>query len=503
MASKKNKKELGQVFTPYYIVEKILDEVGYTSSNLNILNKKILEPSCGDGAFMVEIVGRLISACKNAGKTAEEIMGIVNKNIYGCEIDEEHYESCISALNSILLSYGIDDFIWENIVCTDTLSYVPDVKFDYIVGNPPYVRIHNIPEETRENIKALPFSEGMADMYVLFFGICLGWLNDNGKLGFITPNSYFKNTSQRTFRKYLLKNHFIEKIIDFGSSKIFENADTYTAITIMSKVDKELFSYSFSNGINLKYSTKINYSDMYDTDKKEYTSLPWVFASNGQKTIFDKSKYIMFGDMASVQYGISTNADKIYIIKPIRTNSKYVEFIDYLGNKRKIERGFTRGIIKGSRLDTNSLVIFPYRYDKAGALNIVSENEIQTKFPYAYKYLKDNKDVLNKRDMDSGAEWYQFARSQGLKNLNREKIVVKQILSGEDNKLEGIYCDKDIMVYSGIFITPKNGYSMDDICGVLRRKDFYEYLFAAGKDMSGGYRSITPKMMIWFPVKRK
>lgn len=503
MASKKNEKELGQVFTPHYIVEKILDEVGYTSSNLNILNKKILEPSCGDGAFMVEIVSRLISVCKNAGKTTEEIRNIISKNVYGCEIDERHYKDCISALNSVLLSYGIYDFTWGNVVCTDTLSYTPNVKFDYIVGNPPYVRIHNIPEGTRENVKTLPFSEGMTDMYVLFFGICLDWLNDNGKLGFITPNSYFKNTSQNIFRKYLLENHFIEKIIDFGSSKIFENADTYTAITIMSKVDKELFSYSFSDGVNLKYSTKVNYFDMCDADKKEYTSLPWVFTSCGQKTMLDKSKHTMLGDMASVQYGISTNADKIYIIKPTKISGKYVEFIDYLGNKRKIERGFTRKIVKGSRLDTNSLVIFPYRYDKAGVLNIIPENEIQTRFPYAYKYLEDNKDVLNKRDMDSGAVWFQFARSQGLKNLNKEKIVVKQILSGEDNKLEGIYCDKDTMVYSGIFITPKNGYSMDDIWDVLHKKDFYEYLFAAGKDMSGGYRSITPKMMIGFPVKKR
>ncbi len=47
-------KTLGQVYTPKWIVDEILDLVGYNNSV--ILDKTILEPACGDGAFLIEIV---------------------------------------------------------------------------------------------------------------------------------------------------------------------------------------------------------------------------------------------------------------------------------------------------------------------------------------------------------------------------------------------------------------------------------------------------------------
>lgn len=51
-------KTLGQVFTPTWIVSEILNLVGYNDDT--ILNKYILEPSCGDGVFLLEIVERYI-----------------------------------------------------------------------------------------------------------------------------------------------------------------------------------------------------------------------------------------------------------------------------------------------------------------------------------------------------------------------------------------------------------------------------------------------------------
>jgi adenine-specific DNA-methyltransferase len=54
-------KTLGQVFTPNWIITEILDLVGY--NNESILDKYILEPSSGDGAFLLEIVKRYINIC--------------------------------------------------------------------------------------------------------------------------------------------------------------------------------------------------------------------------------------------------------------------------------------------------------------------------------------------------------------------------------------------------------------------------------------------------------
>ena len=63
-------KDLGQVFTPNHIVDLILDEVGYFGEK--IINRKILEPSFGDGAFLIKIIQRLIDTCKASNKTVNK-----------------------------------------------------------------------------------------------------------------------------------------------------------------------------------------------------------------------------------------------------------------------------------------------------------------------------------------------------------------------------------------------------------------------------------------------
>jgi len=51
------------VFTPEWIVEEILNSVNF--KNTNMLNKKIIDPACGDGAFLKVIVKRIIDFCIN------------------------------------------------------------------------------------------------------------------------------------------------------------------------------------------------------------------------------------------------------------------------------------------------------------------------------------------------------------------------------------------------------------------------------------------------------
>jgi hypothetical protein len=89
-------KHLGQIFTPQYLVEDILDFVGYSNSN-DILGKHIIDNSCGDGAFLCEIVRRYCTAYfslygKSKRKKLSQQLG---KFIHGIEIDTISYTQCI------------------------------------------------------------------------------------------------------------------------------------------------------------------------------------------------------------------------------------------------------------------------------------------------------------------------------------------------------------------------------------------------------------------------
>ncbi len=73
-------KTLGQVFTPSWIVEEILNLVEYQDEK--ILDKFILEPSSGDGAFLKEIVKRYVSVCKKNNFEEFEIKASIEKYNY-------------------------------------------------------------------------------------------------------------------------------------------------------------------------------------------------------------------------------------------------------------------------------------------------------------------------------------------------------------------------------------------------------------------------------------
>ena len=77
-------------------------------------------------------------------------------NVFGIEKDKILYQKALERLNSLLAVYEIPEIQWEkNLTCGDTLIECKKHigKYDYVVGNPPFVRVHNIPDEYRDVIK--------------------------------------------------------------------------------------------------------------------------------------------------------------------------------------------------------------------------------------------------------------------------------------------------------------------------------------------------------------
>ena len=122
-----------QIFTPDFIVDKMLDMIEYQGENIR--NKTIFEPSFGNGAFLIKILKRIIRYAKQTQISNSEIIAILDK-IYGIEIDKELYEETIRRLNAELYSIGLT-YNWSNLICADSLSFDFGRKFDFIIANPP------------------------------------------------------------------------------------------------------------------------------------------------------------------------------------------------------------------------------------------------------------------------------------------------------------------------------------------------------------------------------
>ena len=93
------KKLLGQVFTPNWIVDLILSKIEYAGTK--ILGSYVFEPGCGCGNFLIPIVEKYIKVAKQKKYTKIEIKNSLERYIYGIEIDKDVFDLCIKRLNQI------------------------------------------------------------------------------------------------------------------------------------------------------------------------------------------------------------------------------------------------------------------------------------------------------------------------------------------------------------------------------------------------------------------
>ena len=104
-------KATGEVFTPTNLVQEVLDQLPH--EQFTDTTKTFLDPSCGDGQFLGEV---LIRKMEN-GSTFEQALG----TIYGVDLMEDNVELCRERLLC-----GREDLryiVERNIVCADALRY--------------------------------------------------------------------------------------------------------------------------------------------------------------------------------------------------------------------------------------------------------------------------------------------------------------------------------------------------------------------------------------------
>ena len=263
-----------------------------------VKNIKIVDPACGSGAFLITAFEYLLNYNNYLNDKIFDLTGtkdlfsdttkeILQNNIFGVDLNKESVEITKLSLwlktanknktlatleNNIKCGNSlIDDVEIAGELAFDWEKEFPQVfengGFDVVVGNPPYVSTKQIPVNDRnyywDKYKEILFSE--MDLYEIFIYKSINELLKNkGYLGFITPDSYFTNTSFELLRKYLLEKTKIIEIIDFPYRFYpFEEVNTETAILILNKkIDKNFVNLRVSNrnvnNLYLKESLKNN-----------------------------------------------------------------------------------------------------------------------------------------------------------------------------------------------------------------------------------------------------
>ena len=394
--------------------------------------------------------------------------------------------------------------------------------FSSILGNPPYIRIQNMvgysPEEV-EIYRDKKFGFATADTdnfdkYELFTERAVNLLEPAGVLGFIIPNKFFTIKNGANLRKFLAKGRHVSEVIHFGAQQVFgTKASNYTCIIIGSKSPSENVTVERVTDLSLwRYG---HHGEVRKFKSAELNELPWRFASDEVNKVFELMRAnnpTKLDSIAEIFVGAQTSADKIYVIDPTNESKTHVTFTDMNGDERKIERSILYPFLHDVQIipfgtpKTNKYIIWPYQAVD-GKMTILSENELQNKYPLTWDYFRAFEPALKKRNILGGnakaRKWYQFGRAQSLDKFNSEKIIAT-VLSREPRY--GFESD-DVVISGGgngpyYAIRPRPGtpYSIYFILAVLCHPLSEAIIRTKTSVFGGGYYSHGKQFLEELPV---
>lgn len=445
-------KENCRVFTPNEIVIKMLDLLGYKD---NLYGCKILENSCGEGAFLAEIVRRYIIDCRNQGFNNDKIKKGLEQDIWGYEKEPVNADCCKDKLNSIAGANGIFDINW-NIIAADALKTKVDIKFSYIAGNPPYITYSALDESTRNYLKDnfQVCTAGKPDYYYAFVESALNHLDETGKLIYLIPNNFFKTRFAEKLRQLLLPS--LTDIYDYTKKKLFVDALTSSAIIMCD---------------NATSTNSICYHDVLNDNAHQIPKSEmmhrWVLPLDSQDEELQPKR--RFGDFFSAASTVATLYNKAFLIENPDEKALAEAVMRLAVSPRSLANKKTEHII------------FPYAF-KDDKYVRYSEEEFTAQFPQAAAHLKKFKENLNERKSDKSAKWFEFGRSQAIAHMNQQKLLISTLITGRVKIYE---LDENTIPYAGIYILSKSDLPLSRAKEILESEAFLSYAQRVGIHANG------------------
>ena len=442
----------GDVFTSPRVVRFMLDLIGYTSDK-DLSAYKILEPSFGHGDFLIEIQNRLIQSAKKFNFDATEIM---SKNVYGCEIDKVKYDICIDNLR-----LGMPNFKPSNLRTEDFLFSLWNTQFDFIIGNPPYIRYENISKEVRNLYKnKFHTFHYRSDLYILFYEHSLRNLSVNGHHCFICSNRWLKNEYGKKLRAFISSFYNLEYIIDVENLNAFkESVLAYPSITLISNT-------GVGKKVKLAQINKLSELDNpISTKQKKLES----FENWDNLFLSDDVENLSYIEQQGFKIGIgaATGADRIFITKELENHVEGELLLPLVNAKDLTGNEF---IWKGL------YILNPYRLNGS----IINLDE----YPKAKQYLEQYKSILSKRHIvQNGRIWYSLIDKIKPELVNLPKILLPDI-SGNNI----IFIDKGSFypAHNIYYITGRSLEELEQLAAILMSRFARTQIESISNKMNGG-----------------
>lgn len=397
-----DEQELGAVFTKPEVVRLILDLAGYVPQDVRLAEMRLLEPSCGDGAFLKEIVARLIESevtCETANGWNDEILLTA---IRAVDVDEISLRKARSSVHSQLVAAGCPEgrateLTGAWMAHADFLLADWSSPFDFVIGNPPYVRIEAIPKPLlREYRNFFSTLTNRADLYVAFVEKGLQLLSPDGVLAYICANRFAKNQYGGSLRALISRRYHVRHYLNLEHTQPFETeVSAYPAILVVDRkigatttaATMEDLSCETLDAVRREARGEEGYARLSEFRAWYPDGGPWVATSRADSISWEclTKTHPLLEDSApgtKVGIGVATGADKVFVLPQRR---------DDIEISRQLPLALARDVYNDGICWSGHYLIDPFAgEDGSGLVDLRA-------YPGLASYLETRRDRLERR----------------------------------------------------------------------------------------------------------
>jgi len=474
----------GVVYTKRWVVELLLDLSGYYSDK-NLVDALAVEPAAGDGAFLGPMVERLVESCRILGRSLSECQS----SLIAYELDEESTVRARAFAQNILMNRGVRRTLAKRlaeawVLNRDYLFDAESRQADFIIGNPPYVRLEDIPEETASVYRnAYPTMRGRADLYVAFFEAALRQLKTGGVCAFICADRWMRNQYGAGLRQLITSAYSVEVLLSMHNANAFDDeVDAYPAITVIRHKNQQSTVVA-SAGQEAEYIQPRQLATTLQTKDRDILPRgihravvrtwfkggdPWPCHSPEQLALLRRleDQFPLLEMNAKVGIGVATGNDSVYIT----TDATLVE------SSRLLKLALAKDMAGGTMRWSGHYLVNPWNQD--GLVNLKT-------YPKLRAYYEQHVAALKKRHTaeKNADKWYKTIDRVNHALTDTHKLYIPDI----KNTLEPVLDRGETYPHHNLYFIQSDEWDLEVLGGLLMSKVGQFFVESYGVRMRGGY----------------
>jgi adenine-specific DNA-methyltransferase len=443
--TREHRRAFGKVYTPQSLARFVLDRAIPESE---AIAGPVLDPACGAGVFLVEVVSRLaeehglgrhenpdsLSTVPSPPAEAATFVEAVRSAVWGMDVDPAAVELARKFVrNAVEQVVGLtldpaafDDTIVVGDFLADGLEPVPEMGSPWLViGNPPYVAADRIGRGAKEKFKAeFETAFGRLDLYSLFVEQATRLVAPAGRLAFITPDKYLTSVSAGPLRDLLRRRGAVVSIGVFDSHKVFSEAATVPCITVWANSGAESASRTHFAFERLSLgSDPVRTPVVVDAQRLAYSRLAsksWTFQSRSLRTLDRRLQgdHPLLGETTKrISAGLTTGYNPAFVLDAAAASQLEPELV------HPTVRG--RDVLPYEIVDRRQFMLVPYLWDEEGRPHLIDLED----YPKARAWLRGHRSNLEQRHCVRAwnKKWWDLHDPVGVPLHNVPKVLVPDV----------------------------------------------------------------------------